>query len=559
MADDTIEKPWLEHYPEGIPAEIDVNRYGSLIEMVDEAIERYPDLYAFTNFGHHLTYAEVGVLSGHFASYLQQVVGLARGARVAIMMPNILKYGVAVFGAMRAGYPVVPINPLYSSRELEHQLNDSGAEVLLILENFAHKLEPILDRTPVRHVILSRLGDLFSFPRSAMVNFLLKRVKKAVPDYSLPDAVWMKEVLEKGATKALDNVSLTHDDIALLQYTGGTTGVAKGAVLTHGNMVANILQTTAWIKPITREGEEVVITALPLYHIFAMTANLLTYFMYGAENVLITNPRDFRRFVKVLRKIPFTVFTGVNSLFNAMLNTPGFEQVDFSHFRGCLSGGMAAQARVAERWHQVTGVPLLEAYGLSETAPAVLMNPMTNTAYNGSVGLPISSTLVTIRDEQGCILPPGEVGEVCIKGPQVMREYWNRPRETEGVFLPDRWFRSGDIGYMDERGFFYLCDRKKDMINVSGFNVFPNEVEDVVAQLDGVVEVAVVGVPDERSSETVRLYVVVQDETLTEERIMAYCRDQLAAYKVPKQIVFMDELPKSTVGKVLRRALREKA
>ncbi len=504
-----------------------------------------------------LSYRDIDRLSSAFAAYLQQVLGLDRGDRVAIMLPNVLQYPVALFGILRAGLVVVNVNPLYTPRELEHQLKDSGASAILILENFAHTLQEVLERTPLRTVITTQLGDLFPFPKRPLVNFVVKRVRKMVPAWRLPGAVPLRQVLHEGARRTLQDVPVDHDDLAFLQYTGGTTGVSKGAMLTHGNLVANLQHASAWLGPVSRPAEEVIITALPLYHIFSLTANCLTFMKVGGHNILITNPRDMPGFVKELSKVRFTAISGVNTLFNGLLNTPGFTQLDFSALKLCLSGGMALPRAVAERWQQVTGVPLIEGYGLTETSPAVTFNPLTLREYNGSIGLPMPSTELSIRDDEGRELALGEAGEICVRGPQVMRGYWNRPGETAQVMTADAYLRTGDIGYIDARGYVRIVDRKKDMILVSGFNVYPNEVEDVAALHAGVLEVAAIGVPDEKSGEAVKLVVVKKDPALTAEALIEHCRQHLAGYKVPRLIEFRAELPKTNVGKILRRLLRE--
>jgi len=552
-----MERIWLSEYPDGIPADIDSHAYSSLRDILVQSCTTFGDLPAYSNMGVSLTYRDINEKSRQFAAYLQTVAGLKKGDRLALMMPNLLQYPVALFAGLRAGLAIVNVNPMYTPRELEHQLSDAGVKAIVVLENFAHTVEEVLDTTPIETIITTRVGDLLGFPKGPLVNFVVSTVKKAVPAFDLPNAVRFGRVLSEGACQSAEDADLTHDDIAFLQYTGGTTGVAKGAVLTHGNMVSNLQQASAWLSPVTRSGQEIVITALPLYHVFSLTANCLTYMKLGGVNVLITNPRDCAGFVKTLKKTRFTGITGVNTLFNALLHTPGFADIDFSHMRVSLGGGMAVQRAVAEEWKSVTGHPLIEAYGLTETAPAACMNPMTNTAYNGSIGVPISSTYVSIRDNEGKELGINEIGEICIKGPQVMREYWNRPKETEAVFWDDRWFMTGDIGRMDERGYVYIEDRKKDMILVSGFNVYPNEVESVVVSHAGVLEAAAIGIPDPKSGEIVKLFVVKKDPGLTEQDLVAHCRENLSAYKVPKLVEFRDSLPKSTVGKILRRALRD--
>lgn len=552
-----MEKIWLKSYPPGIPAEIDVNEFSSLGDLFEQGVRKFGDRTAYINMGKHISYAELDRLSAQFAAYLQGELKLSKGSRVALMMPNLLQYPVAMFGVLRAGCTVVNVNPLYTARELEHQLRDSGADTIVIVENFAHTLERILPAVKMSNVVVTSLGEMLGFPKSLIVNLVVRHVKKMVPAWKVPGHVRFSEALTLGARHALRPVEIGHEDIAYLQYTGGTTGVAKGAVLTHGNIIANLQQAHAWIGPHLDEGGEIIITALPLYHIFSLTANCLTFFKIGATNVLITNPRDIPGFVKEMSKYRFTVITGVNTLFNALLNNADFGKLDFSALHFALGGGMAVQQAVAEKWGRVTGNPLIEAYGLTETSPAVTINPLDLPAFNHSIGLPISSTEVSLRDDEGKEVPVGQPGELCVRGPQVMREYWNRPEETARVFTEDGFFRTGDIATIDEAGFLRIVDRKKDMILVSGFNVFPNEVEDVVASLPGVLEVAAVGVPDERSGEAVKLFVVRKDPTLTKEDIIAHCKENLTAYKVPHLIEFREELPKTNVGKILRRMLRD--
>jgi long-chain acyl-CoA synthetase len=549
-------KPWLSSYPAGVPAEVDINEFKSIGQMFDKSVRAYRERTAYINMGKSITYGELDGQSRDFAAYLQSL-GLQKGARIAVMMPNLLQYPVCIYGALRGGYTVVNCNPLYTPRELEHQLKDSGAELIVIVENFASVLQECIANTPLKHVVVTGLGDMLGFPKSMLVNFVVKHVKKMVPAWSLPQAVPFNDALGRGARSDFREVEVTHDDIAFLQYTGGTTGVSKGAMLTHRNIVANLQQAHAWLKPFLSEGTETIVTALPLYHIFALTANCLTFFKIGAANVLITNPRDIPGFVKELSQHKFTTLTGVNTLFNALLNDPGFAVLDFSSMRITLGGGMAVQKAVADKWKQVTGVPLIEAYGLTETSPAATINPLDLTEYNGAIGLPISSTDVAIRDEEGKDLPIGEAGEICIHGPQVMKGYYNRPDETAKVMFPDGYLRTGDIGIMDEKGFVRIVDRKKDMILVSGFNVYPNEIEAVVAMHPGVLEVAAVGVPDEKSGEAVKIFVVKKDPNLTAEAVIAHCKENLTGYKVPKQVEFRTELPKTNVGKILRRALRD--
>ncbi|MEM9056876.1 MAG: long-chain-fatty-acid--CoA ligase [Pseudomonadota bacterium] len=552
-----MEKIWLKEYPSGVPAEIDVNEFSSLKDIIEKSCARYQDLPAYSNMGKVLSFGELDQLSRYFAAYLQKVAGLQKGDRVALMMPNVLQYPVAAFGVLRAGMVVVNTNPLYTPRELEHQLTDSGAKAIVILENFAETLEKVIDRVPVEKVITTQIGDMLAFPKSLVVNFALKYLKKMVPAWNLPDTTGFKRALNDGKWQTLDDVQLNHDDLAFLQYTGGTTGVAKGAMLSHGNMVANLQQSAAWIGPAIEAGHEKIITALPLYHIFSLTANCLVFMKFGGENILVTNPRDFPAFVKLLDSVKFTAMTGVNTLFVALLNTPGFDKLDFSNMRLALGGGMAVQKAVAEQWREVTGKALVEAYGLTETSPAACMNPLDSQGFSGSIGLPISSTAVTIRDEDGNALPLGEVGEICISGPQVMVGYWNRPEETAKVMTADGALRTGDMGRMDERGYTFITDRKKDMILVSGFNVYPNEIESVVVEHSGVLEVAAIGVPDKKAGEAVKLFIVRKDPALTREDVIAHCREHLTGYKVPRHVEFRDDLPKTNVGKILRRTLRD--
>jgi long-chain acyl-CoA synthetase len=554
-----VDKIWLRNYPAGVPAEINPHEVASLQALVERSVEKYADRPAYTCMDRTLTYGDLDRLSRQFAAYLQKVAGLRKGDRIAIMLPNILQYPVAIAAAFRAGLTIVNTNPLYTPRELEHQLKDSGARAILILENFAHTLQQVVHETSVETVIVTGAGDLFPFPKSVLVNFVLRHVKKQVPEYSLPGAVGFAEALSKGKYENLEPVPLAHEDIAFLQYTGGTTGVSKGAVLTHRNMVANVLQSEAWMGPSLREasGQMILITALPLYHIFSLTANCLLFMRLGAHNVLIANPRDFPGFVKELSKYRFTFFSGVNTLFNALLHTPGFDHVDFSALKVSLGGGMAVQKAVAEHWKKVTGNTLTQAWGLTETSPAACINRFDAPEFNGSIGLPISSTVITIRDDDGNVLPVRQSGEICVEGPQVMRGYWNRPDETEKVMIDGRILRTGDIGYMDEDGYVFIEDRKKDMILVSGFNVYPNEVEGVAVSHPGVLEVAAVAQPDERAGEVVALFVVRKDPSLTEEAVIEHCRKELTGYKVPKRIYFRDDLPKTNVGKILRRELKD--
>lgn len=553
------ERPWLKQYPAGVPAEIDFGHYTSIVSVLETAIKRYRDKPAFSNFGKTLTYGEIDTLSTRFAAYLLDDLKLKKGDRVALMMPNVLQYPIAIFGVLRAGLTVVNTNPMYTARELKHQLTDSGASAIVVLDNFADTVASVVADTSVRQVITTGVGDLLGFPKGPLINFVLKYVKKQVPDADLPGSIRFSQALQKGEGKTLPAIDIDAGDIAFLQYTGGTTGVAKGAMLTHRNLVANMLQSSLWLGRNVKLGEETIITALPLYHIFALTANCLVFMQFGGCNHLITNPRDMPGFVKELRKANFTSITGVNTLFNGLLNTPGFDQVDFSKLHLSLGGGMAVQRAVAERWKKATGCTLVEAYGLTETSPAACINPMTLEDFNGAIGLPIPSTEACIKDESGATLAVGEVGELCIRGPQVMKGYWNRPEETAKAIDADGWLHTGDMARMDEQGFFYIVDRKKDMILVSGFNVYPNEIEDVIAQMPEVLEVAAVGVADEKSGEAVKVVIVKKDDGLTAEQVKAFCRNELTGYKQPRFVEFRTELPKTNVGKILRRELRESA
>ena len=550
------ERPWFKSYPKGVPHEVDLDEYRSIVSVLDTAIEKFHDRPAFTNFGKALTYGEIDTQSRRFAAYLLGELKLKKGDRVAIMMPNCLQYPIAIFGVLRAGLTVVNVNPMYTPRELKHQLNDSGASVLLVVDNFGKTVQEAMAGTPLKHVITTGLGDLVGFPKGTVINFVLKYVKKLVPDYDIPGAVRFKDTLTLGQLHTLPNVETDPEDIAFLQYTGGTTGVSKGAMLTHRNLVANMQQAGVWIGNDLDYGKEVIITALPLYHIFALTANCLVFMKLGGLNHLISNPRDMPGFVKELQNARFTAVTGVNTLFNGLLNTPGFDKVDFSNLKLTLGGGMAVQRAVAEKWKKVTGVTLVEAYGLTETSPAACINPMDLKDYNGSIGLPVPSTDICLKDDDGNMVAVGEVGELCVKGPQVMKGYWQRPEETAKVIDSDGWLHTGDMAKMDADGFYYIVDRKKDMILVSGFNVYPNEVEDVIAGLDGVLEVAAIGVPDEKSGEAVKVFVVKKNPALTEDQIKAYCRDNLTGYKQPRFVEFRTELPKTNVGKILRKELR---
>jgi long-chain acyl-CoA synthetase len=552
----SMDKIWLNSYPAGVPADIAIDHCPSLVALVDEACRRYSGQTAFISMGRELSYADLDARSREFAGWLQSR-GLGKGDRVALMMPNLLQYPVALFGALRAGCVVVNCNPLYTPRELEHQLKDSGATAIVIVENFAHTLEQVVGHTAIRHVVVTSMGEMLGFPKGMLVNWVVRHAKKLVPPWSLAGSIDFAAALAEGRRKPPKPVVLGHDDLAFLQYTGGTTGVAKGAMLSHGNIAANVMQAHAWIRPVIRDGQEFIVTALPLYHIFALTANCLTFIMAGARNLLIANPRDIPGFVKEWGRYPVSVATGVNTLFNALLNDPNFAKLDFSPMRITLGGGMAVQSAVADRWQAITGGPLLQAYGLTETSPAATINPLDLKAFNGSIGLPISSTEVSIRNDDGGEVERGQVGEICIRGPQVMKGYWQRPEETALVMYPDGFLRTGDMGYVDAGGFVYLVDRKKDMILVSGFNVYPNEVEEAVAMHPGVRDVAAIGVPDDRSGEAVKVFVVRKDTNLTAEALIEHCRRELTGYKVPRQVEFREDLPRTNVGKILRRALKE--
>ena len=554
---ESSKRPWLAHYPKGVPAEIDLDEFQSIVALLDNCFDKFRHRPAYTNMGKTISYGELDALSLQFAAFLVHDLKLVKGDRIAMMMPNVLQYPVAIAGALRAGLTVVNTNPMYTARELKHQLQDSGAKAILVLDNFAHTVASVLPQTQPLRIITTGLGDMLGFPKAMITNFVVRHVKKMVPSFSIEGAIRFNDALRRGHGKKIPKADTASGDIAFLQYTGGTTGVAKGAMLTHRNLIANMQQASAWIGTGMREGEEVIITALPLYHIFALTANCLTFMKLGGHNFLITNPRDMPGFVAALGSIRYTGITGVNTLFNGLLNTPGFDKLDFSSLRMTLGGGMAVQRSVAERWKKVTGCTLSEAYGLTETSPAVCINPLDLAEYNGSIGLPVPSTEVCIQSDDGGQLPVGEIGELCVRGPQVMKGYWNRPEDTAKSIDAAGWLHTGDIARMDEKGFFYIVDRKKDMILVSGFNVYPNEIEDVVAMMPEVLEVAAIGVPDEKSGEAVKLVVVKKVPSLTEDAIRAHCRTELTGYKQPRYIEFRDSLPKSNVGKILRRELRE--
>ncbi|MEN7528382.1 long-chain fatty acid--CoA ligase [Cupriavidus sp. DL-D2] len=555
-----MEKLWLKHYPAGVPAEIDASQFRSLAQLLEESFRTYADRRAFICMDKAITYGELDALSRHFAAWLQ-ARGLRPGARVAIMMPNVLQYPVVLAAVLRAGYVVVNVNPLYTPRELEHQLKDSGAEAIVILENFASTLQAVLPATPVKHIVVASMGDMLGGLKGAIVNFVVRNVKKMVPAWELPTCVRFNDVLAEGRSMELKPVSTGPDDIAFLQYTGGTTGVSKGAVLLHRNIVSNVLQSEAWMQPALAKGahidQVITITALPLYHIFALTVCCLLGMRSGGLSILIPNPRDIPGFIKELQKYKFNMFPAVNTLYNALLNHPDFSKVDCSGLRVANGGGMAVQEAVAKNWLAKTGCPIIEGYGLSETSPSATCNPTDTDAFSGTIGLPLPSTEVSIRDDDGNELPLGQPGEICLRGPQVMAGYWNRPDETAKVMTPDGFFKTGDIGVMDERGYTKIVDRKKDMILVSGFNVYPNEVEGVVAECPGVLEVAAVGVPDQHSGEVVKLFVVKKDSALSEADVIAFCKERLTGYKRPKYVEFRTELPKTNVGKILRRELRD--
>jgi long-chain acyl-CoA synthetase len=551
-----MEKIWLQSYPANKPAEIGPLAESSLAEMMANACARYSDRIAYLSMGKGLSYAELDRRSLEFAGWLQSI-GFGKGSRVALMMPNLFQYPICLFGALRAGCAVVNVNPLYTPRELEHQMKDSGAEAIVVVENFAKTVEKVLPHTSLRHVVVTPMGEMLGGLKGTLVNFVVRRVKKLVPPWNIPGAINLHHALSAGRSHGFKAPEIGLDDLAFLQYTGGTTGVSKGAMLSHRNIVSNVTQATTWITPPVRERQEMIVTALPLYHIFALTANCLTFLRIGSTNLLIANPRDIPGFIKELKKHPFTVITGVNTLFNALLNNPEFATVDFSKLIITLGGGMAVQKAVADRWQTVTGKPLVQAYGLTETSPAATINPLNLTEFNGSIGLPIPSTELSVRDDAGMEVNVGQVGEICLRGPQVTKGYWQRADESATVFYPDGFLRTGDVGYVDAKGFVFLVDRKKDMILVSGFNVYPNEVEEVVASHPGVREVAAIGIPDPRCGEAVKIFVVRKDPDLTAEAIIAYCRTQLTSYKVPHHVEFRDDLPKTNVGKVLRRALKE--
>ena len=552
-----MERVWFKSYPPGVPQEVPDPPFRSVKDLFEQAFEKYPERPAYTNMGRTITYADLDRLSAQFACYLQESLGLTRGERVAIMLPNLLQYPIAMCGIFRAGLVVVNVNPLYTARELQHQLNDSGTKCIIILENFAHILEDVIGDTSVEHVVTTGVGDLLGWPKGALSNFVLRHVKKAVPPFSLPKSISFKQALRKGAGKTLNEVDIGFADIAYLQYTGGTTGVSKGAMLSHRNMVYNVQQTLVWQDDSYDGIEQVIaITALPLYHIFSLQGNCLTVMAQGGKNVLITNPRDFEGFAKDMAKYEFNLFTGVNTMFASLMDTPSFTEIDFSHLRVCIGGGMAVQPAIAKEWKQKTNNTILQGYGLTETSPAAVVCRI-DEEFTGTIGLPLPSTEVIIAGDEGNPLPINEIGEICIRGPQVMEGYWQRPSDTAEVMLPGGWLRTGDVGRMDDDGYIYIEDRKKDMILVSGFNVYPNEIENVVVELDGILEAAAIGIPDERSGEIVKIFAVRKDDSVTEQHIIDHCRENLTNYKRPKLVEFRDELPKTNVGKILRRELRE--
>ena len=553
-----MERIWQKNYPPGVPAEIEMDGVTTLVSVVRDSCRRYADKTAYISMGKSIRYAELDRLTRDFAAWLH-ANGLGHGDRVALMMPNLLQYPVCLFGALRAGCVVVNCNPLYTAHELQHQLADSGARAIVVADNFAATLQNALAGTAVERVVVTSIGELLGPVKGRLVDFVVRRVKRLVPAWTLPRSIRLRDALRAGRAAPFAEVDLDQRDLACLQYTGGTTGVAKAAMLTHGNLVANLSQAYAWVRPLVTEGRECIVTALPLYHIFALTANCLTFMKMGASNLLILNPRDIPGLIKEMRKVPFSAFTGVNTLFNALLNHPDFARLDFSRLRLTMGGGMAVQRSVADRWQAVTGRSLAQAYGLTETSPAVTINPLDVKVFTGSIGLPVPSTELSIRDDEGRELGVGESGEICVRGPQVTQGYWKRPDETALVLYADGFLRTGDIGYVDENGYVFLVDRKKDMILVSGFNVYPNEVEDVAALHPGVKEVAAVGVPDERSGEAVKLYVIRKDPGLDAETLIAHCRKQLTGYKVPRYVEFRDDLPRTNVGKILRRELKPAA
>ena len=555
--DSNVNKPWLKHYDNGVPAEISVNKYSSLADYLDKNCKKFANSPAFSNLGYSITYAELDQKSRDFAAYLQNELGLKKGDRFAIMLPNLLQYVIAMFAAIRAGLIVVNVNPLYTTRELAHQLKDSGAKALLVLANFANVAQMAIPNSDVEHVIVTRIGDAFPTIKASIVNFVVRYIKKMEPAWHIPNVHYYRDAQKSGVKMPFNPVDINLYDVAYLQYTGGTTGVSKGAILTHYNLLANIEQLISWVKPfLVENSREVMVTSLPLYHIFSLTVNCWTFFQVGASNVLITNPRDIGAFIKEIKDLKFSTTTGVNTLFNALVEHPDFSKVDFSNLRFVISGGMALQRKVSEKWQKITGVNIVEGYGLTEASPVVSAPPITTERYTGSIGLPLPSTECAVMDDDGEV-EQGKEGELCTRGPQVMQGYWNRPDATSKVISKDGWLRTGDIAKMDEKGYFYLVDRQKNMIVVSGFNVYPNEIEEVVSQMPTVREVAAIGIADARTGERIKLFVVKKDESLTKEDVIAHCYKELTRYKVPKDVEFRDELPKTNVGKILHRVLRE--
>ncbi len=554
-----MDKPWLNAYPPGVPAEIDPDQYASLTALLEASFARFAELPAFLNLGTQMSFAEIDESSRDFAAYLQSIPSLQPGDRVAVMLPNVLQYPVAVFGILRAGLVVVNVNPLYTPRELEHQLTDSGASAIIVLENFAGTVTTVLEGAEcnVELVVVSKLGDHLPGVKRVLTNFVVKYIKRLVPEWHLAGEVAYAAALAIGRSRDYQSVEVGPGDIAFLQYTGGTTGVAKGAVLTHRNMVSNVLQSAAWLGAVIKGPGDIVVTPLPLYHIFSLTANLFSFVELGGQNLLITNPRDTSGFIKEMKKTPFSYLTGVNTLFVSLLQRPEFAKVDFSRLKSCMGGGMAVQRAVSDDWQAVTGMPIIQGYGLTEASPIITANPLTDDEFNGSVGVPVPSTEVAIFDDDGEMLPLGAIGEICARGPQIMKGYWQRPEATSKVLFGDGWLRTGDVGRLDEQGYVYIEDRLKDLIIVSGFNVYPSEIEDVVVGHPGIIEAAVVGVPDAGSGEAVKLYAVKKDPGLTEQALIDYCRERLTGYKIPHQVEFRDELPKTAVGKILKRALRD--
>ncbi len=551
-----MEKIWLKNYPKGINAEIDISQYKNILQVLTTACEKFPERPVFTNMGKTLTYRELNLLSTNFAAFLQTDLGLKKGDRIAIQLPNVLQFPICMFGALKAGLIVVNTNPLYTEREMKHQFNDSGAKAIVILANFASNLEHILSETKIEHIVTTELGDALNFPKKLLVNTVVKYVKKMVPAFSLPKAISYTSAISKGQAHPLRPVEMNLDEVAFLQYTGGTTGVSKGAMLTHRNIVANMEQINMWMRPSLVEGKEVVLMPLPLYHIFCLTVNCLALVKYGAHNIMITNPRDLPSLLKDFKAHPITITTGINTLFNALNNNTEFQKLNFSNLKFSVAGGMALQTAVAKRWKEITGTEIYEGYGLTESSPVACVNPIDGSGKMGTIGLPVPSTIITILNDDEKELAIGETGEICIHGPQIMKGYWNQKAETEKVLTKSGGLKTGDIGIMDTDGYTKIVDRKKDMILVSGFNVYPNEIEDVIAHMPGVLEVAAVGVPDEKSGEVVKIFVVKKDDGLTKESVLAYAKANLTGYKVPKHIEFRKELPKTNVGKILRRELK---